>query len=181
MPEPTQPTIRACRDEEVDAIAAIINAAARAYRGVIPEDRWREPYMPASELRAEMASGVSFAACEVDGAVAGVMGIQSVKNVDLIRHAYVSPEHQGRGLGAALLAHLRARSARPVLVGTWAAATWAITFYERHGFHVVPETSKALLLRTYWSIPERQLETSVVLSAPRLTDPEAYALVDGAR
>ena len=180
MHERTQPLIRPCRDEETDAMLAVINAAAQAYRGVIPADRWHEPYMPASELRSEMASGVGFVAYEVDGAVAGVMGIQPVRNVDLIRHAYVLPERQGRGVGGALLAHLRARTARPILIGTWAAATWAVKFYERHGFHLVPAARKAVLLRAYWNIPERQIEASVVLSAPRLTVPQADELVDGA-
>jgi GNAT superfamily N-acetyltransferase len=181
MHERTQPVIRPCRDDETDAMLAIINAGAQAYRRVIPADRWHEPYMPTSELRSELASGVAFVACELDGAVAGVMGVQPVRNVDLIRHAYVLPAHQGRGLGGALLAHVRARTERPILIGTWAAATWAIAFYERHGFHLVPEASKALLLRTYWSIPERQIETSVVLSAPQLTVPQADELVDRAR
>jgi GNAT superfamily N-acetyltransferase len=181
MHERKQPVIRPCRDDEADAMLAVINAAAQAYRGVIPGDCWHEPYMPASELRSEVALGVAFVACELDGAVAGVMGIQPVRNVDLIRHAYVLPEHQGRGLGGALLAHLRARSARPILIGTWAAATWAVAFYERHGFHLVPDAVKAMLLRTYWSIPERQIETSVVLSEPRLTLPQAGELVDRAR
>jgi GNAT superfamily N-acetyltransferase len=178
MHERAQSVIRPCRDDETDAMLAVINAAAQAYRGVIPADRWHEPYMPASELRSELASGVAFVVCNLDGAVAGVMGIQRVRNVDLIRHAYVRPEHQGRGLGGALLADLRARTERPILIGTWAAATWAVAFYERHGFHVVPEEAKGLLLRTYWSIPERQIETSVVLSAPRLNVPQAHELVD---
>ena len=181
MHERTPPTIRSCRDHDTDAMLATINAAAQVYRGVIPADRWHEPYMLASELRSEVASGVVFVACELDGAVAGVMGIQPVRNVDLIRHAYVLPEHQGRGLGGALLAHLRARTARPILIGTWAAATWAVAFYERHGFHLVPDEARGLLLRAYWSIPERQAETSVVLSAPRLTVPQADELVNSAR
>jgi GNAT superfamily N-acetyltransferase len=181
MHERTQPVIRPCRDDETDAMLAVINAAAQAYRGVIPADRWHEPYMAASELRSELASGVAFVACEVEGAIGGVMGIQPVRNVDLIRHAYVLPEHQGRGLGRALLAHLRARTERPILIGTWAAATWAVAFYERHAFHLVPDAAKALLLRTYWNIEERQIETSVVLSAPRLTVPQADELVDRAR
>jgi GNAT superfamily N-acetyltransferase len=181
MHERTQPVIRPCRDDETDVMLAVINTAAQAYRGVIPADRWHEPYMPASELRSEVASGVAFVACELDGAVAGVMGIQRARNVDLIRHAYVLPEYQGRGLGGALLEHLRARTERPILIGTWAAATWAVAFYERHGFHLVPGAAKALLLRTYWSVPERQIETSVVLSAPRLTVVHADELVEHAR
>ena len=181
MHEHTQPVIRPCRDDETEAMLAVINAAAQAYRGVIPADRWHEPYMSPSQLRSEVASGVAFVACEVDGAVAGVMGIQPVRNVDLIRHAYVLPDHQGRGLGGTLLGHMRARTDRPILIGTWAAATWAIAFYERHGFHLVPNASKAPLLRAYWSIPQRQIETSVVLSAPRLTVPQAEELIERAR
>lgn len=169
----TQPTVRPCRDDDAEAMLAIVNAAAEAYRGVIPADCWHEPYMPAEDLRSEIAAGVRFVACEIDGAVAGVMGIQPVRSVDLIRHAYVSPEWQGHGVGSALMAHLREGNQRPILVGTWAAATWAIRFYERHGFQLVPEDVKALLLRTYWTISPRQIETSVVLAAPHLTAQEA--------
>lgn len=143
----------------------IVNAAAEAYRGVIPADRWREPYMDAAELDREIASGVVFWGVEdPQGELVGVMGIQAVGDVDLIRHAYVRPEHQGRGIGRALLEHLVARAERPLLVGTWAAAEWAIRFYERNGFQTVGEAEKNRLLRAYWSIPERQVETSVVLA-----------------
>jgi GNAT superfamily N-acetyltransferase len=159
--------IRACRDDERPAILAIVNAAAEAYRGVIPPDRWREPYMPAEELNAELAAGVAFSGCEEDGELLGIMGIQPVRGVDLIRHAYTAPASQGQGVGGALLAHLLAgRGARPVLVGTWAAAEWAIRFYERHGFERVSAERTAELLREYWAIPERQIETSVVLAGP---------------
>jgi GNAT superfamily N-acetyltransferase len=156
---------------------AIINAAAEAYRGVIPSDCWHDPYMPAAELRAEIAAGVRFLACEVDGVLVGVMGIQPVRNVDLIRHAYVSPACQRLGAGSALMAALRERSNRQVLVGTWAAATWAIRFYERHGFGLVPEAVKAALLRTYWTISPRQIEVSVVLAAPHLDAAQAGKLM----
>jgi GNAT superfamily N-acetyltransferase len=156
--------IRPCRDDESDAILAIVNAAAEAYRGVIPADRWREPYMPAEELAGEIAAGVAFRGYEDGGALRGVMGIQPVHDVDLIRHAYVAPGAQGHGIGGALLEDLRRRSTRPLLVGTWAAAEWAIGFYRRHGFELVPRERTAELLRTYWSIPERQIETSVVLA-----------------
>jgi N-acetylglutamate synthase-like GNAT family acetyltransferase len=155
--------IRPCRDDERDAILAIVNAAAEAYRGAIPADRWREPYMPRDELDAEMAAGVRFWGYEDDGRLLGVMGIQPVRDVDLIRHAYVAPGAQRRGVGGALLAHLTRSAERPLLVGTWAAATWAIDFYRRHGFEQVSPERKTELLRTYWSIPERQIETSVVL------------------
>jgi GNAT superfamily N-acetyltransferase len=155
--------IRRCRDDERDKILAIVNAAAGAYRDVIPADRWHEPYMPGSEIDAEIAAGVVFWGYEDDGALVGVMGIQPVGDVDLIRHAYVAPGGQRRGVGGALLEHLLAGRERPVLVGTWAAATWAIAFYERHGFTLVSRERAAELLRAYWSIPERQIETSVVL------------------
>ena len=156
--------IRRCGDDERDEILAIVNAAAEAYRGAIPEDRWREPYMPAEELDAEIAAGVEFWSHEDDGTLLGVMGVQQVRDVDLIRHAYVVPESQGRGIGGALLEHLLDRATRPILVGTWAAAEWAIRFYERHGFEYVGPERTAELLREYWDIPERQIETSVVLA-----------------
>jgi GNAT superfamily N-acetyltransferase len=156
--------IRRCRDDEREAILGIVNAAAEAYRGVIPADRWHEPYMPRAELDAEIAAGVVFWGYEQDGALIGVMGIQPVRDVVLIRHAYVAPTGQGRGVGGALLEHLMAAAAGPVLVGTWAAAEWAIRFYERHGFARVPPSRTAELLRSYWDIPERQIETSVVLA-----------------
>ena len=160
-------SIRPCRDDERAAILAIVNAAAEAYRGVIPADRWREPYMPAAELDAEIAAGVAFWGYEADGKLAGIMGIQPVRDVELIRHAYVSPEVQGRGIGSALLADLMSRTTRPLLVGTWAAAEWAIRFYRRHGFEPLSAERGAALLQRYWSIPARQIETSVVLVGPR--------------
>jgi GNAT superfamily N-acetyltransferase len=175
-----QPTIRPCREEEAETMLAIINSAAEAYRGAIPADCWHEPYMPAAELRSDIAAGITFVGYEVDGVMAGVMGIQPVGNVDLIRHAYVLPADQGHGVGSALLAYLRAQSERQILIGTWTAATWAIRFYERHGFHLVPEATKALLLRAYWTVSERQIERSVVLAAPRLTSEEAGKLVERA-
>ena len=163
--------IRRCGDDEREAILSIVNAAAEAYRGVIPADRWHEPYMSEGELDGEIAAGVEFWGCEVDGALLGIMGIQAVGDVDLIRHAYVSPGSQRHGVGSALLDHLMRSAERPVLVGTWAAAEWAIRFYRRHGFEPVSREQTAELLRTYWTIPERQIETSVVLrrgsSAPR--------------
>jgi GNAT superfamily N-acetyltransferase len=157
-------TIRPCRDDERDAILAIVNAAAEAYRGVIPADRWRDPYMPAEELDGEIAAGVAFWGYEADGELVGIMGIQRVENVDLIRHAYVSPGHQRHGVGGALLEQIASSATRRMLVGTWAAAEWAIGFYRRHGFELLPREDGAALLRTYWDIPERQIETSVVLA-----------------
>jgi len=159
--------IRRCRDDDRPAVLEIVNAAAEAYRGVVPADRWHEPYMPAEELDAEIAAGVVFWGYEDRGELIGVMGIQPVDDVDLIRHAYVRPAAQGRGIGGALLEHLMASATRPVLVGTWAAAEWAIGFYRRHGFVQVGPEEKTRLLRTYWTIPERQIATSVVLSGGR--------------
>jgi GNAT superfamily N-acetyltransferase len=156
-------SIRACRAEETERILEIVNKGAQAYRGIIPDDAWHEPYMPAAALAREMAAGVAFWGFEVEGELVGVMGIQPIREVDLIRHAYVLPRCQGRGIGGALLRHLRGRSGRPMLIGTWAAAEWAIRFYERHGFALVPPERAAALLRRYWTIPERQIETSVVL------------------
>jgi GNAT superfamily N-acetyltransferase len=155
--------IRRCGDDERAAIAAIVNAAAEAYRGVIPADRWHEPYMAAAELDAEIAAGVAFWGYEDGGELLGVMGVQRVRDVELIRHAYVAPSAQRRGVGGALLDHLAARVSRPLLVGTWATAEWAIAFYRRHGFELAAPDRAAALLRAYWSIPERQIETSVVL------------------
>jgi len=163
--------VRPCRADERGDILAIVNAAAEAYRGVIPADRWREPYMDADELDRELAAGVRFWGCEANGALAGVMGIQAMRDVDLIRHAYVRPALQGAGVGRRLLDHLRATSERPLLVGTWADAEWAIRFYRRNGFEPVGEDRTKRLLRTYWAIPERQLETSIVLAYPPLDPP----------
>jgi len=159
-------TIRPCRDDEREAMLAIVNAAAEAYRGVIPADRWRDPYMPRSELDGEIDAGVEFWGYESDGALVGVMGVQPVRDVDLIRHAYVSPRSQRRGVGRALLEHLATSTSRRILVGTWAATDWAIAFYRRHGFELVSPERKDALLRAYWAIPDRQIETSVVLANP---------------
>ena len=159
-------SIRACRDDDRAAIIAIVNAAAEAYRGVIPADRWHEPYMSSRELDGEIAAGVAFWGYEADGALVGIIGIQPVGDVDLIRHAYVSPGGQRQGVGSAMLAHLARSTTRRMLVGTWAAADWAIRFYRRHGFELVPPERKTALLQTYWTIPDRQIETSVVLANP---------------
>jgi GNAT superfamily N-acetyltransferase len=131
---------------------------------VIPADRWHEPYMPAEELDGEIAAGVRFWGYEDDGALLGVMGIQPVRDVELIRHAYVAPGSQRRGVGGALLEELAASATRPMLVGTWAAADWAIDFYRRHGFELTSRERSAELLNAYWDIPDRQIETSVVLA-----------------
>jgi GNAT superfamily N-acetyltransferase len=156
--------IRRCDDRDFDAIWSIINDGAQAYKGVIPADRWAEPYMSRDELHAAIADGVTFWGYDENGTLAGVMGIQHVEEVTLIRHAYVRTTGQKRGLGGRLLAHLRELKHGPVLIGTWADATWAIRFYEKHGFHVVPPDERVRLLKRYWNVPDRQMETSVVLA-----------------
>ena len=156
--------IRRMGADEVKVILDIVNEAARAYQGVIPADCWKEPYMPRRELREELAAGVQFWGYEADGRVVGVMGRQEVKDVVLIRHAYVLGAYQRRGIGGRLLNHLRQGVAQPLLVGTWAAAGWAIRFYQGHGFTLVTPAEKDRLLRTYWHISPRQIETSVVLA-----------------
>jgi len=158
-----QALIRPLKNDEAELALAIINEAARAYQGVIPDDCWCEPYMPEEELRAEIGAGVDFWAYEADGVILGVMGRQPLTEVILIRHAYVLPAAQQRGLGAQLLGHLLQGVSAPVLVGTWAAAWWAIRFYEKHGFKLVTPAEKDRLLRRYWTISDRQVETSVVL------------------
>jgi GNAT superfamily N-acetyltransferase len=161
--------IRPCSDADLEVVNEIINAAAEAYRGVIPADCWHEPYMARAELRAEIAAGVTFAGWELDGELRGVMGIQPVRDVTLIRHAYVLPADQGRGIGGALLEALRSRGRGRLLVGTWAAAAWAIRFYERHGFRLLPADETDRLLQAYWRISPRQRAVSVVLEH---ADPE---------
>lgn len=161
---PGEGIIRPCSPAEFAEIGVIVNDAARRYAGVIPADCYHEPYMPSAELQAEIDAGVRFwGYAGGGGELLGVMGIQDVEDVTLIRHAYVRPSHQGRGIGGALLARLRALTERPILIGTWAAATWAVAFYEHHGFHRVTPAEKDRLLRRYWTISARQVETSVVL------------------
>ncbi len=155
--------IRSCGDADLAAIERIINEAARKYEGAIPPDCWHEPYMPRAELLAEIAAGVHFLGWDDADTLVGVMGIQRVRDATLIRHAYVLPSHQGRGIGGNLLMALIGRSAGQLLVGTWAAADWAIRFYQQHGFHLVSTEEKDRLLKTYWTVPPRQRETSVVL------------------
>ena len=155
--------IRDCNVADVDAMLDVINEAALAYRGAIPADCWHEPYMTKSDLLSEIAAGVSFAGFEQDGMLVGVMGLQRVRDATLIRHAYVRKSHQNAGIGGRLMQWLGARVSGLLLVGTWADATWAIRFYERHGFRLVSPEEKDRLLRTYWTISNRQRETSVVL------------------
>ncbi len=156
-------TIRACDDSDLEVVLAIINDGARAYGGHVPTDRLHDPYMTLDELRREILAGVRFWGVASGSELDAVMGIQDVGDVTLIRHAYVRTRAQRKGLGARLLSHLRTLSTRPFLIGTWAAAEWAIRFYERHGFQLVTVAEKNRLLRTYWNIPDRQVETSVVL------------------
>jgi N-acetylglutamate synthase-like GNAT family acetyltransferase len=155
--------IRPCTDSDVPNILAIVNDAAQAYKGVIPSDCWHEPYMPVEELKEEIAHGVKFWGYEDGGQLIGVMGMQPVKDVTLIRHAYVKTGMRNRGIGGKLMAHLLGQADRKILVGTWKAANWAVKFYQKHGFQLVGEEEKVRLLKTYWNIPERQIETSVVL------------------
>ena len=162
--------IRPCTTADFNQIHAIINDGAEAYRGVIPPDRFPVPYMSVEHLEHEIESEVVFYGFEhpeSPSTLAGVMGIQQVKDVTLIRHAYVRTSHQKQGIGAALLAHLRTMTSRPILIGTWADATWAIRFYQQHGFRLVSPEEKNYLLRQYWTIPDRQVETSVVLADNR--------------
>lgn len=159
--------IRRCDDGEFETMYVIINDAAEAYRGIIPADRWQEPYMSKDELRHEINEGVVFWGYEENSELLGVMGIQDVQDVTLMRHAYVRVERRNQGIGGKLLSVLRTQTARPVLIGTWAAAVWAVGFYEKHGFRLVSPAEKNRLLKKYWSIPERQVETSVVLADRR--------------
>ena len=159
--------IRRADPADVPAIGAVINEAAQAYRGVIPADRWHDPYMPRADLEREIAAGVAFFLLEEDSRVAGVMGIQDKGDAALVRHAYVARAMQRKGIGRRLLRHLESLTDKPVLIGTWAAASWAIDFYVRNGFTVVAKDEKERLLRKYWSIPDRQIETSVVLADRR--------------
>jgi N-acetylglutamate synthase-like GNAT family acetyltransferase len=156
--------IRRCQSSDLPGMCAVINEAASVYKGVIPSDRWHEPYMPLEELREEIRRGVEFWGYEENGQLAGVMGLQRVKDVILIRHAYVKPEMQNRGIGGNLMRHLLERVDGKTLVGTWKAASWAIRFYEKYGFQLVGNTAKNQLLTMYWQIPRRQIETSVVLA-----------------
>ncbi len=159
--------IRSCGAQDFEAIWTIINDGALAYRGKIPADRLADPYMSREELQQQIDEGVAFSGYEAAEGLDGVMGLQSVQDVTLIRHAYVRTRSQGRGIGAELLAHLRALTDAPVLIGTWRAAEWAIRFYGRHGFELVGEEEKNRLLRKYWKVPDRQIETSVVLADER--------------
>jgi N-acetylglutamate synthase-like GNAT family acetyltransferase len=154
-----------CTTGDIKTIHDIINDGASAYKGIIPADRWHEPYMTMPELELQIAEGVEFWCYKTGELIEGVMGIQFKEDVTLIRHAYVRTAKRNSGIGGKLLAHLRTLSDHRILIGTWAAATWAIAFYEKHGFRLVTEQEKNSLLRRYWNIPERQVETSVVLTS----------------
>jgi N-acetylglutamate synthase-like GNAT family acetyltransferase len=159
--------ITPCQTSELPVVADVINESAMAYKGIIPADRWHEPNMPLADLESEVAKGVRFYALRTDGLVLGVMGVQDVKDVTLIRHAYVRTKSRGHGIGRTLLEFINRQTSRPVLIGAWKAATWAIQFYEKNGFTVVSEEERNRLLRIYWSIPDRQVEESVVLADER--------------
>jgi GNAT superfamily N-acetyltransferase len=163
--------IRRCAENDFDLIWAIINDGAQAYKGIIPADRWAEPYMSREELRHEINDGVVFWGFEEAGTLVGVMGIQDVQDVTLIRHAYVRRSGQKRGIGAQLLSQMCLLTKRPILIGTWADAVWAIRFYEKNGFRKVQPQEKERLLRKYWTVPERQIELSVVLADAKWREP----------
>ncbi len=159
--------IRKCEEKDFEILHEIINDSAQAYREVIPPDRWHEPYMAKEELCREIQKGVEFWGYEEEGILQGIMGLQNIQDVTLIRHAYVRTGRRRSGFGAKLLHFLLGQATKPVLIGTWAAATWAVAFYQKHGFTRVSETEKNFLLKKYWTIPERQIETSVVLADAR--------------
>ena len=171
--------IRKCQESDLNRIVDIINDAAQAYKEVIPEDRWNEPYMSFEELKKEIEGGVVFWGLEYDGQLLGVMGIQDKGDVTLIRHAYVWTRAQKMRIGTKLLQHLESLTEKPILIGTWAVASWAISFYEKNGYTLVTEEEKNHLLRKYWSIPERQVETSVVLANPTWNKAQHVAPADG--
>lgn len=156
--------MRQCLEHDFATIHTIINEAAQAYRGVIPPDCWKDPYMPREELQREIDEEVVFWGYEEGGELLGVMGSQQVQDVTLIRHAYVRKAWWQQGIGGKLLSHLRAQMHRPILIGTWKDASWAVRFYEKHGFRLVSPEEKDRLLRKYWSVPVRQIEASVVLA-----------------
>jgi len=156
--------IRQCTDSDFEAIYEIINDAAQAYNGVIPEDRWHEPYMSRIQLRREMEDRVRFWGIEEERVLVGVMGIQDKGDVCLIRHAYIKTSRRKEGIGTRLLRHLESMTEKSILIGTWADATWAIRFYQKNGYRLLSEAEKNDLLRKYWNIPGQQVQTSVVLA-----------------
>jgi N-acetylglutamate synthase-like GNAT family acetyltransferase len=159
--------IRKCAKADFEAIYEIINDSAEAYRGIIPADRWHEPYMSREQLKREINEGIQFWGFEDDRTLSGVMGIQDKGDVTLIRHSYVRSRMRNRGTGSQLLRFLESTTEKPILIGTWADATWAVAFYQKHGYRLVSTEEKNQLLRKYWAIPERQVETSVVLAGKK--------------
>ena len=171
--------IRMCTETDFNTIFVIINDAAQVYKGIIPEDRWNEPYMHLKELKKEIENSVVFWGFEKDGQLLGVMGIQNKDDVTLIRHAYVLTRSQKLGIGTKLLQYLERMTEKPILIGTWATAEWAISFYEKNGYILASDEEKNRLLRKYWSIPERQVETSVVLGDRKWTEAHHDNTVEG--
>jgi N-acetylglutamate synthase-like GNAT family acetyltransferase len=166
--------IRPATQKDFEDIYTIINDAAIAYKGIIPEDRWHEPYMTKEELKTQIEEGVKFTCYLEDNQVIGVMGIQDKTDVNLIRHAYVRTTQRKKGIGTRLLQALIKESSKPILIGTWKAADWAIRFYEKYGFTLVSEEDKNVLLRRYWNIPARQVETSVVLGDKKYREAKKF-------
>ena len=157
------------KESDFKDIFHIINDAASAYKGIIPADRWHEPYMSEQELQSQIEDGVRFWCYLDNDEIIGVMGIQDKSDVTLIRHAYVRTTVRNKGIGGKLLRHLSQLTTKPILIGTWADATWAIGFYQKHGFSLVSHNDKERLLRQYWNIPVRQIETSIVLASSNWT------------
>lgn len=162
--------IRRCNDSDFDLILQIINDGAQAYKGIIPQDRWHDPYMTPEELRREIQDSILFWGYEEEEGLTAVMGIQDKGEVTLIRHAYVSTLRRKCGIGGQLLRFLESMTTKPILIGTWAAATWAVAFYEKYGYRLLKTEEKNRLLRKYWTIPERQVETSIVLANAKWTE-----------
>jgi len=162
--------IRRCDNSDFEIIYEIINDSAQAYKGVIPTDLWEEPYMSKDELRHEIGEGVLFWGYEESGKLVGVMGIQHVQDVALIRHSYIRTMNRNKGIGSKLVSYLSKQTARPILIGTWTDAVWAIRFYEKHGFRLATQEEKNRLLKKYWSISQRQIEASVVLADQKWLD-----------
>ena len=162
--------IRAIEEKDIDVVLKIINDAAQAYKGIIPDDRWHEPYMSMEELKEQIVDGVYFWCYEDNNEIIGVMGTQDKSDVSLIRHAYVKTVQRNSGIGTKLLAYLCSNTDKPILIGTWSSAVWAIRFYEKNGFVLVDSNTKTYLLNKYWNVPERQIETSVVLADKRWTN-----------
>lgn len=158
--------IRPCTKSDLETILELINAAAESYRVFIPENQWKDPYMREDELAREIGAGIQFSGFEKEGLLKGVMGVQEVEDVTLIRHAYVDPLSQRCGIGSGLLSHCRVSIKGPILIGTWADASWAINFYEKHGFFKTSQSDTARLLHDYWTVPQTQIEASVVMASP---------------